>query len=344
MKILSDLTLQEMEQLAVEYGEAKYRGGQLYSWIQKGSDFSQMCNLPKTFTEKLQQQYCETGVKIHETLVCKDSSVKFLYALSDSNLIEGILMTHKYGKTLCVSTQVGCRMGCAFCASGIDGLVRNLTAGEILGQVILANRYAGEGERAITNIVLMGSGEPLDNYENVTKFLRLVCCKEGLNFSQRNISLSTCGLSDKIKELADDGFSVTLTISLHQADDEKRKTIMPIAKKYSISSLMEAARYYFEKTKRRIIFEYSLIQGKNDGIGDARELARLTKRMVCHVNLIKLNYVKEKALRPASNESVQAFMKELEKANVSVTLRRSMGNGVDGACGQLRRRYLGKSE
>ncbi|MDE6870186.1 MAG: 23S rRNA (adenine(2503)-C(2))-methyltransferase RlmN, partial [Clostridia bacterium] len=270
---------------------------------------------------------------------------KYLYKLCDGNIIEGVLMKYKYGNTLCVSTQVGCRMNCAFCASGLDGLIRNLTAGEILGQVIAVNARNAIGEdRGVTNIVLMGSGEPLDNYDNVCKFLTLVSDEKGLNISKRNISLSTCGLCDRIRQLADDGYSPTMTISLHAPNDEMRKEIMPIAKKYSIADIIKAVKYYFEKTGRRIIFEYSMIAGKNDTEDCARQLAGVVKGLACHINLIPLNYVKERGLDGSNKKNIYRFMSVLEKQGVSVTVRRSMGSDIDGACGQLRRKVVNNED
>ena len=247
-------------------------------------------------------------------------------------------MKYKYGNTLCVSTQVGCRMNCAFCASGLDGLVRNLTAGEILGQIIAVN--AKYGEKTVGNVVLMGSGEPLDNYDNTVKFLTNVSDPKGLNISKRGVSLSTCGLCDKMRRLCDEGFTPTLTISLHAPNDEIRKKIMPIANRYTVNEVVDAARYYFNITKRRVIFEYSLISGVNDTEECAYELARLIKGFPCHVNLIALNSVKERALNGTSKAQVEKFKAWLEGLKVSVTLRRSMGADIDGACGQLRRKFI----
>lgn len=299
-----------------------------------------MSNLPKPLIATLSEKYSVTGVEIIKKLISRDGTVKYLFALGDGNVVEGVLMRYKYGNTLCISTQVGCRMGCAFCASGIDGLIRNLTAGEILGEVLEVNRDEGgtPEKRAVTNVVLMGSGEPLDNYDNVTSFLRLLNDKEGLNISERNVSLSTCGITDNIKRLADDGFSVTLTISLHAADDETRKRIMPTANKYKIADIVSAAKYYFEKTGRRYIFEYSLIKGVNDGKDNMLALAKLLKGLPCHVNLIRLNYVKEKGLKGSDN--AEEMKKILENEGISATVRRTMGSDIDGACGQLRRRFL----
>ena len=259
-----------------------------------------------------------------------------------NNVIEGVLMEYKYGNTLCVSTQVGCRMGCAFCASTLDGLIRNLTAGEILSEVLVVNAALGgsKTDRKVTNIVLMGSGEPLDNYDNVVKFLRLVSDENGINVSPRNVSLSTCGLVDKMYELAKEGLPINLTMSLHSPFDEGRKEIMPVAKKYSISEILAACDNYFKATGRRYYFEYSLIAGKNDTDECAKRLAALLKGKPCHVNLIRLNSVKERSLIGSEDEKAKKFMEKLVALGLSATLRRRMGADIDGACGQLRRRYL----
>ena len=254
--------------------------------------------------------------------------------------IEGVLMSYKHGNTICISTQVGCRMNCAFCASGLDGLVRNLTAGEMVGEVLAVNNDLGNGDRQITNIVLMGSGEPLDNYDNVIKFINMISDANGINISKRNISLSTCGLCDKIYNLADDLGGVTLTISLHAPNDKIRGQIMPINKVYNIDEILKAVKYYFDKTGRRIIFEYSMIKGVNDSVDCAKELSLLLKGLPCHVNLINLNYVKEKGLQSSGKEPVQAFLKVLDKNGISATIRRTMGRDIEGACGQLRRKIL----
>lgn len=343
MKILLDYTYDQIVEIVTALGEPKFRAKQLWNWLVKGYELDEMSNLPKSFVSKLQDNgYKAMGVEIAQCLVSKiDGTKKYIFRLFDGNVIEGVLMKYKYGNTICVSTQVGCRMNCAFCASGLGGLVRNLSAGEILGQVVAVNRDNMDGkERSITNIVLMGSGEPLDNYDNVTSFLRLVSSQDGLNISRRNISLSTCGLVDNIKRLADENLGVTMTISLHAPNDELRKTIMPIAKRYSIEQIMNAVRYYFDKTGRRIIFEYSMIEGKNDTIQCADELANLVRGLSCHINLIKLNYVKEHGLNSAKTDRVKAFIKRLEDHNVSCSLRRTMGSDIDGACGQLRRKFI----
>ena len=342
-KLLADFNIEELEVLVEKIRQPKFRAKQLYEWINKGASFEGMKNVPKSMLEDLEKDgYYPQGIEIVKALKSSlDGTVKYLYKLRDGNIIEGVLMKYKYGNTLCVSTQVGCRMNCAFCASGLDGLIRNLSAGEILGQVVAVNREnAVDNERSVTNIVLMGSGEPLDNYDNVCKFLALVSDERGLNLSKRNVSLSTCGLCDKIIRLADDGFSPTMTISLHAPNDEMRREIMPIAKKYSISDIIKAVKYYFDKTGRRIIFEYSMIVGKNDTEDCARQLADVVKGLACHINLIPLNYVKERGLGGSSKKSIYRFMAQLEKQGISVTVRRSMGGDIEGACGQLRRKVL----
>ena len=343
MKQLLDYSFEELEKIVLDLNEPKFRAKQLFDWLNKGAEFDEMKNLPKSFIEKLKaNDYVAQAIKIKEVLVSKiDGTKKYIYELFDGNIIEGVLMKYKYGNTICVSTQVGCRMNCAFCASGLDGLIRNLTPGEILGQVIAVNKDNKQGdERAITNIVLMGSGEPLDNYENVTKFLDLVNAEGGLNISMRNISLSTCGICDKIYKLADDGYNLTLTISLHAPDNETRLKTMPITKKYTVEDIKKAVQYYFEKTGRRIVFEYAMVDGTNDSIEHAKTLVSLLKGLTCHVNIIPLNYVKERGLKTTSNDNIKNFMDFLEKHKVSCTRRRTMGADIDGACGQLRRKYL----
>lgn len=340
---LQDFDYEEIKMLVKEMGLPAFRADQIFDLATQDKDYSEATNLPKDLIAKLAEKYRARAVEVVGRFKGKDAE-KYLYKLEDGNVVEGVYMPHSYGDTLCVSTQAGCRMGCAFCASGIGGLTRNLTSGEILGQVLAANRLNGgtKEKRAVTNIVLMGSGEPLDNYDNVTKFLRQVSSPRGLNISQRNISLSTVGLADKIRQLADDGFSVTLTISLHAPTDDKRSALIPMNRKFGINEIIDAAKYYFDKTGRRFIFEYSLVEGKNADAGTAEELSRLLKGLPCHVNLIKLNYVKEKGLRGARNDDVAGFLAVLEKNKISATLRRSMGSDIEGACGQLRRKFLGE--
>ena len=328
-------------------GEKPYRARQIYKGLAAGKGISEITDISKDLRAELLKSYEDVPLEIIETKTSSiDGTTKFLFKLADGNVVEGVLMKYKYGNTQCVSTQVGCRMGCAFCASGIGGLVRNLTAGEILSQVYAVNRYCGGSpdKRAVTNVVLMGSGEPLDNYENVVAFIKNLADKNGLNVSPRNVSLSTCGIVPNIYRLSEEGLDVNLTISLHQPFDEGRKRLMPIANKYKISEILSACEEYFNKTGRRYIFEYSLCKGENDGKDCADELIKLLKGRPCHVNLIRLNAVKEKPLETVTEKDAYRFASLLEKGGLSVTVRRQMGADIDGACGQLRRKYLGETE
>ena len=338
--ILLDYSQQEL--IGFFPDQKPYKVRQLYKWLTKGVDFEGMTDIDKAWREKLSAKHIACPVRIFRTFESKDGTKKFLYRLSDGNLIEGVLMSYHHGNTLCVSTQVGCRMGCAFCASTLDGLVRNLSAGEILGQVTAVNAFLGgdANQRRITNIVLMGSGEPLDNFDNTVKFLDLVSGPDGLNVSQRNISLSTCGIAPKMIELADRGYSVNLTLSLHSPRQEKRRNLMPISNAYPLTKVIEACKYYFLKTGRRVIFEYVLVKGENDSDEDARLLSRLTRGFSAHVNLIRLNPVKERKLLPTEEDAAREFLAKLTKLGVSATIRRQMGVDIEGACGQLRRRVL----
>ncbi len=342
-QIISDLNLTELEEEIVKAGQPKFRAGQIFKWVSFNKKFSEMTDIPLSLKELLSEKFYDEPVKIIKALKSVDGSEKYLYELSDGNIIEGVFLPNNYGNTLCVSTQIGCRMGCGFCASGLDGLIRNLSAGEIFSQVAAVNAYKGGNlqNRSLSNLVLMGSGEPLDNYDNVTKFLKLVTHEKGLNFSMRSISVSTCGLVDKIKMLADENYGVTLSVSLHATTDEARQEIMPIAKKYSVFELIEAVKYYFDKTGRRIIFEYSLIKDKNMNFYDAKRLAELTKGYPCHVNLIMLNYVKERGMAGCTKQEAERFLEKLTSLGVSATLRKSYGSDIGGACGQLRRKFGG---
>ena len=344
MKILSSLSLEEMGELLKD--QPKFRARQVYDGVYHGKAISEISNLPKALKERLLEEFVDQPIKLFKRLESSDGTQKFVYELCDGNLIEGVLMKYKYGYTLCVSTQVGCRMGCKFCASGLDGLVRNLESGEILSQVLVINALLGGTikDRKITNVVLMGSGEPFDNYDNVVKFLRLVSSADGINISPRNISISTCGLVDKIEKFAGENLDVTLTISLHAPNDEIRKSIMPIASRYSYSELIEATRKYALKTRRRVVFEYALIKGLNDSLSQADELASQLKGFPLHVNLIPLNPVKERGLDGSSKKHAYAFMARLEKCGVSATVRRTMGEDIEGACGQLRNKILKENE
>jgi 23S rRNA (adenine2503-C2)-methyltransferase len=339
MENILDYNLEEISVWMKENGESAFRAKQVFSWIYKNIwDFSDMKNLPKSLIEKLKENfYIGVPEVVEEYESTLDGTKKILFAFKDGNIIESVIMKYKYGNSICISTQVGCRMGCKFCASTLEGRVRNLTAGEILSEVIMAQKVLGE---RISNIVLMGSGEPLDNYENVTKFLDLVNAEYGLNIGQRHITLSTCGLVPKIYDLADKGYSITLAISLHAFSDEKRREIMPIANKYSIKEILEACDYYFEKTGRRITFEYSLVSGINDGKEDAKSLSKLLKGRQCHINLIPVNEIKENTLKRPSKKTIEEFEKIVSENGLDVTVRREMGNDINAACGQLRRNFL----
>ena len=339
-RIALDFSKDELKAYMAELGEPAFRAKQVFQWLHKGVPFGEMGNLPKALREKLANECYDLPMREHQVFASqKDDTVKFLFACEDGNLIESVLMHYHYGYTLCISTQVGCKMGCAFCASTLNGCVRNLSAGEMLAQVLLANRYlAGQGH--VGHIVLMGSGEPLDNYRNTVRFLRLVNDPDGLNIGLRNISVSTCGLVPQIYELAEEGLPITLSISLHAPNDEIRQQMMPIAKRYPLLELMEAVRAYVRQTGRRVIFEYALAGGLNSGRAQARELAKLIGGLQCHVNLIPLNRVEESVLAPANSAEVQDFLKTLEGLNISVTCRREMGADISGACGQLRHQHL----
>ena len=344
--VLQDYSLEELKTFLVSSGEKPFRAGQIFRGLHSGKKISELTDLSKELREKLIAEFADEPVKILGEKTSKiDGTRKFLFELSDGNVIEGVLMKYKYGYTQCVSTQVGCRMGCTFCASTLNGLVRNLTAGEILAQITTVNRLIGGklgDKRSVTNVVLMGSGEPLDNYDNVLKFLNLVSCGDGIGISQRNISLSTCGIVPKMYALSDAGVSVNLTVSLHEPFDEDRAKLMPVAKGYKVAEILKACDYYFEKTGRRYIFEYSLVRGKNDTEKCAEELVRILRGRPCHVNLIRLNEVKERGLLSTSDKNAYEFAAKLEKGGLSATVRRQMGADIDGACGQLRANYLKK--
>ncbi|MDQ0148896.1 23S rRNA (adenine(2503)-C(2))-methyltransferase RlmN [Eubacterium multiforme] len=339
MKNLLDYTLEEFSLWLKENGESAFRSKQVFSWIYKNVwNFDDMKNLPKNLKEKLSENFEIIIPKVvHEFKSSDDDTRKLLLALKDGNLIECVIMKYKHGNTICISTQVGCRMGCKFCASTIDGRVRDLSSGEILSQIMIAQKVLGE---RISNIVLMGSGEPLDNYDNVLKFLKEVNAEYGFNIGQRHITLSTCGLVPKIYELADEGMTITLAISLHAFSDEKRRQIMPIANKYSIKEILEACDYYINKTNRRVTFEYALVKDINDGKEDAKALGQLLKGMLCHVNLIPVNEVKENSFKRSSNKAIEAFAEILKDRGIEATVRREMGSDINAACGQLRRSYI----
>ena len=330
----------ELEELVLYLGEKKFRTGQIYDWIhsKQVNSLDEMSNVPKSLREALAKDCDIMPVIVNRMQESEsDGTRKYLFELYDGNLIESVFMRYEHGNSVCVSTQVGCRMGCRFCASTIDGLVRNLTAGEMLGQIYGIMRDTGE---RISNVVTMGSGEPLDNYEEVVKFIGMLTDERGLNLSQRNVTLSTCGLVPNIRRLADEHLTVTLALSLHACTDEKRRELMPIANRYSLDEIMDACRYYFDMTGRRLTFEYSLVGGVNDKDEDVRGLCALLGGLNCHVNLIPVNPIKERSYVQSDKQAVLAFKNKLEKNHINVTIRREMGRDIDGACGQLRRRVI----
>ncbi|MGN0807349.1 MAG: 23S rRNA (adenine(2503)-C(2))-methyltransferase RlmN [Candidatus Coproplasma sp.] len=342
--IIQDLNYQQIEEIVLELGEKKFRAKQLYEGLMQGKRISQI-NLPKVLRDELIDRFEDCPIEIIKTLESSDGTQKYLFRLADGNIIEGVFMRYKYGNTQCVSTQVGCRMGCKFCASTLGGRIRDLTSGEILSQVLVVNAMHKDGaKRGVTNIVLMGSGEPLDNYSNVITFLRNVSAEGGINISPRNISLSTCGLVDKMYDLAEEGLPINLTVSLHSTTDNERARTMPIANKWSIVEILKACENYFKITGRRYIFEYALIAGENCDSRHAEELINLLKGRPCHVNLIRLNEVKERSLMAVEEKQAYAFLSLLQKGGLSATLRRRTGADVGGACGQLRASHLSQEE
>ena len=344
---LTGMTRAEITDWARENGFPAFRGKQIFEWIHRGADFDGMTNLPKDMREKLKAGAVAqpVTVQLHRESAL-DGTVKFLYALRDGNCVEGVLMQYKYGMSLCISTQVGCRMGCRFCASTLEGRVRDLTAGEMLGEILAANRFLAEQgrEARVSHVVLMGSGEPLDNYDQVIRFLHLLREEERMRISLRNVSLSTCGIVPRMMDLAKENLPVTLCVSLHAPNDEIRRKTMPIANTYGIREILEACRNYIRETGRRVIFEYALVDGVNAGKEHALELAERLRGIQCHVNLIPLNEVKERNLKGVSEDTVRVFMQTLEEKHISVTRRREMGDDIEGACGQLRRTVLQHQE
>ena len=344
MTELTGMTAAELSAWVKEQGMPAFRGKQIFRWIHQGADFDAMTNLPLALREKLKSEAIAQPVEIIEKRQSKiDETVKFLFGLKDGNCVEGVLMSYHHGHTLCISTQVGCRMGCTFCASTLDGCVRSLTAGEMLGEILCANRFLA-GKSRVHNVVLMGSGEPLDNYDNVMKFLRLLREEDGVQIGLRNVSLSTCGIVPRMYDLAEENLPVTLSVSLHAPNDDIRRQTMPIAKAYPMDELLKACRHYIEKTGRRVIFEYALVGGVNCSDEHAVELASRLRGMQCHVNLIPLNVVEERDLKGVTEATVRRFMDKLESLHISVTRRREMGDDIEGACGQLRRKTLMNTE
>ena len=338
--MLSDFSFEEIKLYVKKIGLPEFRGQQIFDAIYSGKTLQEISNISKAIKDIIQPDY--PSYNIERCLTSKDGTKKYIVKYADGNIVECVLMKYKYGYTLCVSTQVGCRMGCKFCASTLHGLARNLSAGEILGQVLLVNRELGGSlkKRMITNIVMMGSGEPLDNFDNVTRFIDLISAGRGLNISQRNISLSTCGLVPQIYKLLEKSYNITLTISLHASEDEKRAMIMPIANRYKISEIFKACKDYYQKTNRRIYFEYTLIKGVNDSQEDYLRLAKLLKGFNCHINIIPLNTVKERTLQSTSRLEAYKFADRLKELGLSATVRRTMGEDIAGACGQLRNQII----
>lgn len=337
---LKSMNLEELTAFVSERGEKAFRAKQLYEWLhmKQAGSFDEMTNLSGAFREQLSQS-CElvrlTKVRVQASSI--DGTRKYLFALADGNVIESVLMRYKHGNSVCISSQVGCRMGCRFCASTLDGLVRNLAPSEMLDQIYSIGQDIGE---RISNVVVMGMGEPLDNYENLLRFIEILTDENGLHISQRNVTVSTCGIVPRMRDLADRGLSVTLALSLHAGSQEKRLALMPVANRYELSEVIDACRYYFGQTGRRITFEYSLVGSVNDTPEDATELAGLLSGMNCHVNLIPVNPVRERDYVRPAGRAVQAFQERLARNGITVTVRRSMGRDIDGACGQLRRRHM----
>ena len=341
---IRSLNLEELKAWFKERGEKPFRAGQLYQWMHQklAGSFDEMTNLSKGLREKLAGETEYTVLKPVEILTSEiDGTQKYLFELKDGNVIESVLMKYHHGNSVCISSQVGCRMGCRFCASTIGGKKRDLTASEMLEEVYEIQKISGE---RVSNLVLMGTGEPLDNYDETVKFLRNVTAEEGLNVSARNISLSTCGLVPKMYALANEGIPVNLTVSLHATDDGERKRVMPVAKAYPIAEILKACAYYFERTGRRYYFEYTLIEGENCDEEHARALVSLLKGKPCHVNLIRLNEVKERELRATGDKEAYRFLGLLEKGGLSATLRRQIGSDIGGACGQLRASWLERED
>lgn len=338
-KDIRSLTQEQMTELAVRYGEKPFRGKQLFHWVHAKmvSDFSEISNLPQRFLGRLAEEYVVSGFQIRKKQMSSNGdTAKYLFSLADGNLIESVWMKYHHGNSVCISSQVGCRMGCTFCASTLSGLSRNLTAGEMLSQIYEIQKETGE---RVSNVIVMGMGEPLDNYENLLAFLRLVSDADGICISQRSITVSTCGLVERIRELKEERLPITLAISLHAPNDMIRRQMMPVAKTYGMEEILSVCREYIDDTGRRITFEYSLIDGVNDKRAHAEELAGRLRGMNCHVNLIPLNEVKERTGRRSREGNIREFKKILEKNRINVTVRREMGSDIDAACGQLRNRF-----
>lgn len=344
-KDIVSYSYEELKEEMLNLGEKPFRSKQIYSWLHEKlvDSFDEMTNLSKALRDKLEEQYVIKKVEMFTRQISKeDPTEKFLFELEDGNMIESVLMKYNYGNSVCISSQVGCRMGCRFCASTLDGLERNLTPSEMLRQIYRIQKITGE---RVSNVVIMGTGEPLDNYDNFVKFIHMLTDEHGLHISQRNITASTCGIVPNILRLAEEGLQITLALSLHGSNQEKRKKLMPVANKYELQDVLRACDIYFEKTGRRPTFEYSLVQGVNDQAEDAKELIEMLKNRNCHLNLIPVNPIKERDFKKPDRKNALEFKNKLEKNGINVTIRRERGSDIDGACGQLRRRYAaGKKE
>lgn len=337
---IKSLDYEGLSKYIIEIGEKSFRQKQIYEWlhVKLVNNFDDMTNIPQNLKDKLSERFKLTSLEVVEQRTSKtDETSKFLFKLEDSRVIESVLMKYKYGNSVCISSQVGCRMGCKFCASTIGGLERNLTASEMLDQIYKIQKISGE---RVSNVVVMGTGEPFDNFENLLKFIQILTDEHGLNISQRNITVSTCGLVDKIIQLADENLQITLAISLHAPNDSIRRELMPIANKYDIKTIIDACKLYYKKTSRRLTFEYSLVEGVNDSEENAKELAALVKGMNCHINLIPVNPIKEREFKQTKGRFIQNFKNILEKYKINVTIRREIGTDIDAACGQLRKSYI----
>ena len=336
---IKSLNIKELTAFMEELGEKAFRAKQIYQWIhiKQVTTFDEMTNISKALIEKLKENAVLVTLKKETFQESKiDGTRKYLFCLEDGNVIESVLMKYKHGNSVCISSQVGCRMGCRFCASTLDGLVRNLTPSEMLEQIYQIGKDIGE---RISNVVVMGTGEPMDNFDNLLKFIELLTDENGLNISQRNLTVSTCGIVPKMRELADANLQITLALSLHASTQAKRLELMPVANKYEIHEVVDACKYYFEKTGRRVTFEYSLVGGVNDRDEDVKQLCGLIKGMNCHVNLIPVNPIRERTFVQPDNAVTLGFKNKLEKYGINATIRREMGRDIDGACGQLRKRY-----
>ena len=343
-KDIKSMTLAELKEELALLGEKPFRAGQIYEWLHQKlvTDFDEMTNLSIALRGKLKEHFTLTVLREVDRLTSKeDGTAKFLFALPDDRVIESVLMKYHHGNSVCISSQVGCRMGCRFCASTLGGLERSLAPSEMLEQIYRIQALTGE---RVANVVVMGTGEPMDNYDALIRFIHLLTDEKGLNISARNITVSTCGIVEGMKKFAEEGLQVTLALSLHAPNDEDRKKLLPVANKYPLKEVLAACDYYYEKTGRRITYEYSLVQGQNDGVEQARELVSILKGKNCHVNLIPVNPIKERDYKQSSGKNIENFKNILEKNRINVTIRREMGADINAACGQLRKSYMDNKE